>query len=146
MKKLLILPISAIMLLSTSCDLLAKITGAFSTYVEAQQEEDETFETFAEKFYSDAEFQLSRVSFPIGEFHSFKERKKVQYTKENWETLQRYKDFYTNEYTPYKKIDDKSYSLLVETDGGAACSLYTFNLKEDGKWYLVEIKNSSLTY
>lgn len=104
----------------------------------------ENFDTFAQKFYSDATFQLSRVSFPVGVFYDSKQRKKVSYTKDNWVTLMRYKDMYTNEYPPFKKLTNGTYTYTQETDGGAVCWTYTFELKEDGLWYLVKIVSASL--
>lgn len=99
----------------------------------------ESFDTFITKFFSDAEFQLTRVIFPVGEYFDFSKGKKVPYTKDDWEKQERYKNIYTNEYDPYEKNSDTSYSLSLEMDGGATLKTFTFNLGEDGKWYLVSI-------
>ncbi len=141
MKKLFVLPLlTLVLVLASSTSFEAQANPSHSSEAQAQQAKPaESFDTFSEKFYKDAAFQLSRVSFPVGTFYDFKQGKKVPYTKSNWQKLYRFKDMYTQKYPPFNKNNDGSYTYSQESDGGAVVTNYTFSLKEDGKWYLTKI-------
>ncbi len=97
----------------------------------------EDFSTFIAKFLSsDAAYQASRVIFPVEQQKmDWGAGKKIPYTAANWDKID---GCYT------EKIDAATYSGVWHTDGGMCSYNVIFELKGDGKWYLVKYISASV--
>ena len=105
---------------------------------------NETFESFIEKFSLDSLFQESRVVFPLKKKYLNKNLKEVEKLVEAadwWRVIFEETDNYTMRYFENKKVGQG----VVEFKGiekGISIT-YIFELK-DGEWFLIEMKDLSI--
>lgn len=104
---------------------------------------DEPFDAFYDQFHSDAEFQLSRVQFPLeGELVSIDGGE--PWTKEDWEPhLQKVTEISDPDYdTELVKKDNEVIDKVWLRDSGFSIERRFQKIK--GKWYLVYYQTVNL--
>ncbi len=104
---------------------------------------NETFESFIEKFSLDSLFQESRVVFPLRKRHlneSLKEVEKIVEAKDWWRIILESTDDYSMRYFEKEK-ENKGFVEFKGIENGIKIT-YVFELK-DGEWFLVEVEDLS---
>jgi len=105
--------------------------------------DNETFESFMEKFSLDSLFQESRIVFPLKKKYlneNLKEVEKVVEAKDWWRVILEATDDYKMRYFENEKVNQG----IVEFRGieNGVSLTYIFELR-DGEWFLVEMEDLS---
>jgi hypothetical protein len=106
--------------------------------------DDETFESFIEKFSLDSLFQESRIVFPLKKKYlneNLKEEEKFVEAIDWWRVILESTDNYSMRFFENKKVN----LGMVEFRGveNGVSVTYTFELK-GGEWFLVEMEDFSI--
>ncbi len=98
--------------------------------------EAENFDKFYTNFVSDDVFQTSRVNFPI-KGGDISEDGTIEWTKENWFTLNNIDEVDRNEFDVFIDKSDNKVTHEIQLPRSGFSMNYTFEII-DGKWYITE--------
>lgn len=105
--------------------------------------EPENFDEFKVRFFDDLEFQLTRVTFPVGGMFDAKSGSTTPYSEANWSL--------TSIFWERFKVNgiilpsgDKVYVGEWSKKSGKEIGRMRFELREDNRWYLVKYDTFNL--
>lgn len=104
---------------------------------------DEDFSDFYEKFVSNEDFQLERVSFPVEGARILDYDLEEEWTHENWRVLTDIDEIDKNEFAVEVNEDENRVEHKVYLPNSGFGIFYAFQ-KIEGEWYLTERTDMSL--